>query len=293
MKFAVFTVSMPDYTPDEAVAVLRELGYDGVEWRVTDQSDSADGKPGFWAGNRCTWPLATFERDVPRIKALTESAGLEMPGLGTYPTCDNLADVEKAMRGAAAIGVRQLRINVPNYDGSSSYVALRDRSLSQYRDVAAMARQHGLRALVEIHHKKLLPSASAAASFVSHFDARDVGVIHDAGNMVYEGHEAYRLGFDVLGPYLALIHLKNAQWLPGEIGPDGGRRWNATWAPVRHGIVDVPALFAAMRQVGYDGWVCLEDFSTVQPIRERLRDNLAYVKAIAEEQHRGGGNEVC
>jgi sugar phosphate isomerase/epimerase len=283
MKFAVFTVSTPDYTPDEAATVLSEIGYDGVEWRVTDQAESAEGKPGFWASNRCTWPLATFEQDAPRIKDLTERAGLEMPGLGTYPTCDNLSDVEKAMKGAAALGVSQLRINVPNYDGSSSYIAIRDRSLSQYHDVAAMARQYGLRALVEIHHKKLLPSASAAASFVSTFDPAEVGVIHDAGNMVYEGHEAYRLGLEVLGPYLALIHLKNAQWLPGDAGPHGGTRWNATWAPVPHGIVDVPALFAAMRQVGYNGWVCLEDFSTVQPLRERLRDNLAYVKAVAEE----------
>lgn len=280
MKFAVFTVSTPDYPPEEAVTVLSDLGYDGIEWRVTDQAESADRKPGFWAGNRCTWPLATFEKDAPRIKAMTEAAGLEMPGLGTYPTCDNLVDVEKAMRGAVALGVSQLRINVPNYDGISPYLALRDRSLGQYRDVAAMARQFGLRALVEIHHAKLLPSASAAASFVAAFDPADVGVIHDAGNMVYEGHEAYRLSFEVLGPYLALVHLKNAQWLPGEMGVDGGTRWSATWAPVPHGIVDVPALFAAMDQVGYDGWVCLEDFSTVQPIRERLRDNLAYIKAI-------------
>lgn len=284
MKFAVFTVSTPDYAPEEAVTVLSKLGYDGVEWRVTDQANSPDGKPGFWAGNHCTWPLATFEQDAPRIKAMTESAGLEMPGLGTYPTCNNLADVEKAMRGAVALGVSQLRINVPNYDGKSPYLALRDRSVSQYRDVAAMARQFGLRALVEIHHAKLLPSASAAASFVSTFDPADVGVIHDAGNMVYEGHEAYRLSFEVLGSYLALVHLKNAQWLPGEVGPDGGTRWSATWAPVPHGIVDVPALFAAMAQVRYDGWVCLEDFSTVQPIGERLRDNLAYVKAILSAQ---------
>ncbi len=35
MKFGVFTVSMPDYEPLEALEVLANLGYDGVEWRVT------------------------------------------------------------------------------------------------------------------------------------------------------------------------------------------------------------------------------------------------------------------
>jgi sugar phosphate isomerase/epimerase len=41
------------------------------------------------------------------------------------------------------------------------------------------------------------------------------------------------------------------------------------------------ALFQALRDVGYDGWVSFEDFSTEQPLRERLRDNLAYVKQVA------------
>ncbi len=280
MKYAVFTVSTPDFTPEEAVTTFRDLGFDGVEWRVIDQKPSPDGEIGFWIGNRCTWPLASFETDAPRIRALTEASGLEMPSLGTYPTCNDLAGAEKAMRGAVALGVSQLRINVPNYDGSSSYLALRDRCIAQYREIAAMARSFGLRALVEIHHAKLLPSASATAAFVSNFDPRDVGVIHDAGNMAYEGFESYRIGLEVLGPYLALVHLKNARWLPREKGPDGGTRWTAEWAPLPQGVVDIPALFVALRQVGYDGWVCFEDFSTEQPLRERLRDNLAYVKAV-------------
>ncbi len=85
MKVAVFTVSTPEYTPAEVLDVLSD-------WALTASSGghrsgrSADGNPGFWAGNRCTWPLATFERDAPRIKAMTEAAGLAMPGLGTYPT---------------------------------------------------------------------------------------------------------------------------------------------------------------------------------------------------------------
>ncbi len=280
MKYAVFTVCTPELTPAEAVTTFRDLGYDGVEWRVIDQKPSPDGGIGFWTGNRCTWPLSTFEEDAPRIRAMTEAAGLEMPGLGTYPTCDNSGAVEQAMRGAVALGVSQLRINVPNYDGSERYLTLRDRCIAQYREVAAMARSFGLRALVEIHHAKLLPSASAAASFSSNFDPRDVGVIHDAGNMVYEGHESFRLGLEVLGPYLSLVHLKNARWLSAGVAPDGATRWNADWASMKDGIVDFPALFAALNQIGYDGWVCFEDFSTEQPLLDRLRDNLAYIRAI-------------
>lgn len=280
MNYSVFSVSTPDLTPERAAPVLAELGYAGIEWRVTDQRPSADGQPGFWAGNRCTWPLTSFVEDAPRIKALTESAGLAMPGLGTYASCDDLDAVERSMRGAAILGVPQLRINVPSYDGATSYVALRDRALGQYRDVAALARQHGLRALIEIHHARLLPSASSAAIFAGHFDPADVGVIYDAGNMVYEGFEHYRLGLEVLGPYLALVHCKSARWRSFPPDSDGITRWEATWAPLRGGVVDFPALFAALRQVGYGGWISLEDFSTDQPLIDRLRDNLAYLRSV-------------
>ena len=34
MKLAVYTVSLPEYDLAESVAVLKEMGYEGVEWRV-------------------------------------------------------------------------------------------------------------------------------------------------------------------------------------------------------------------------------------------------------------------
>ena len=40
MKFGVFSVSMPEYGIEESVRLLKELGYDGVEWRVADMPDN-------------------------------------------------------------------------------------------------------------------------------------------------------------------------------------------------------------------------------------------------------------
>jgi sugar phosphate isomerase/epimerase len=276
MHFAYFTVGLPEHTPEEAVGLLHDVGYDGVEWRVTDQAPAPGGVPGFWAGNRCTWPLSSFVDDAPRIRALAEAAKLAMPNVGTYMTCDDLDAVERGMRGAVLLGAPQLRVNVPKYSGESGYLKLRDRSRAQYREVADLARQYGVRALIEIHHGSLVPSASAAAAFLAGFDPRYVGTIHDAGNMVYEGYEQYRMGLELLGPYLAHVHLKNAHWQRSE----SNRAWHATWAPLSGGVVDIAALLAALRGVGYDGWVTFEDFSTEQPAAERVRDNLAYVKGL-------------
>ena len=47
MKYAVFTVGLPEYTPEQADERLREFGYDGVERRVTYQSAISTSAPGF------------------------------------------------------------------------------------------------------------------------------------------------------------------------------------------------------------------------------------------------------
>lgn len=274
MQFAVFTVSTPDLTPEEVVATIAELGYRGVEWRVIDQEPSSDGSPGFWQGNRATLPLSTLLEDAPRVRALAESAGLQTVNLGAYVQCSDLDGVERAMRGAALLGAPSTRIRVPRYDGTQSFRALRDRSHAQFREVESLARLHGVKAVIETHQDTILPSASGVAWFLQDFDPVFCGAIWDPGNMVKEGHEQYRLGLEALGPYLAHVQLKSARWEQ----VDG--KWRTTWAPLRTGIVDVPAVFAALQTVGYDGWISMEDFSTEQPLVERLRDNLAYVREL-------------
>lgn len=280
MKYAVFTVGLPDLKPEEAVEELRSAGYDGIEWRITDQSPSKSGKPDYWEGNLCTWPLKTFVEDAPRIRDLARGAGLEMPNLGTYVTSADLVAVETAMKGAERTGAKQLRVSFPAFDPSVSYAVQLDRALGQYRDVAAMAKTHGLRALAEIHMGNLAPSCSACAAFVRHFDPAHVGVIHDAGNLVLEGYEHYDIGFAVLGPYLAHVHLKNAAWERAGLRPDGSVAWRGTQAPMDQGLVDITALIRSLRKVGYDGWLSFEDFSAGCDSREKIRKNIAYVKRL-------------
>lgn len=287
MKFAIFTVSTPEWTPQQAVGELKAAGYDGVEWRVTDDPlMSGSGRTvaghgpniGFWQGNRCTLSLAALIEDAPRIRAMTAAAGLEMPSVGTYVSCEEPELVEHAMKGVRALGAPALRVRVPNYDGIVPYLPLRERALGQYRDVEALAKQYGLKALIEMHMNNILPSASACAAFVRGFDPRHVGIIYDCGNMVFEGYEQYRLGLEVLGPYLAHVHIKSAKWEAVGLRDDGSTEWRASFAALKSGAVDVRRLMDALHAVGYDGWIAFEDFSTDVLLAERIRDNLAYVR---------------
>lgn len=286
MKFAVFTVSVPEYSPEEAVSKIKESGYDGVEWRVIDQNPDHVGG-GFWSANKATIPFTALETEAPRVRKLTADAGLEMPSIGTYVSCGDLDETDAAMRGAKALGVPKLRVRVPNYNGTDPFTPIWDRAREQYKGVAELAARHNLQALIELHHRSITPSASSARLFLDGLDPKHVGVIHDAGNMVHEGYETHRLSLEMLGPYLSHVHVKNARWFPARWLKDGTVEWTCEWTPIRKGVIDIRALFGALHAIGYDGWVGLEDFSTERPLDERLRENLSYLKAIVREIETG------
>lgn len=276
MKFAVFTVMMPELTPEEGAAELKAAGYDGVEWRFTTIPDERKNEaPSFWGNNYCT--LTPTEEDARRARQLAETHGLEIPNLGTYLTMGDVAAVEHAMNIAKLCGAPSIRVGTGWFSKETTYGAMFEKNRQYLGEVERLAKQTGVKGLVEIHHKSIASSASLARILVDGFDPAHVGVIHDAGNMVYEGFEDYRIGLEVLGPYLAHVHLKNAAYKRKE---EGSGIWQATWSPMDDGVVDFPALFAALNEIGYEGWFSFEDFSGARPTREALRHNLTFIKGL-------------
>lgn len=274
-KLSVFTVMVPDLTPAETAASLRDLGYDGVEWRVTHiPPERRSEAPSFWGNNQCTFePTLDAAQDA---QATAQGAGLTIVGLGTYIDVGDLAATENALQFAQACGARQIRVGAGRWPSGESYAASYDRARTFLTGVQDLARQYQVKALVEIHHGTIIPSASLAFRLVDGFDPDAIGVIHDAGNMAREGYEDYRLGLELLGPYLAHVHVKNARY----VRPAGGGVWQGEWSPLDDGVVDWDALFGALHQVGYDGWLGLEDFSGVRPSRETLAYDIDFLQAI-------------
>ncbi len=275
MKIGVFTVGLPDLTPEEAVRELADAGYDGVEWRVARVPEEIRGeKPSFWGNNLCT--LEPVVEEAERARSLAEGAGLEIPGLGTYIDVGDLKATEEAMRFAKSAGAPQIRVGRPDGIGRS-FGEMFEKSRAFLEEVEGLAGGYGVKALIEIHHGTIYPSASLAHRLVDGLDPERVGVIFDPGNMVFEGFEDYRIGLDLLGPYLAHVHLKNAAY----DRPEDGGVWRARWAPLEDGVVDFDLLFEGLQAAGYDGWLVIEDFSAARPSREALRHNLEFVRRFS------------
>ena len=131
MKFAVFTASLPEWTPEEAVTELAAQGWDGVEWRVVDQKPPS-GASGFWSGNKCTWPQSSFlDDDAGRaeLRAFVDRAfrlwgekgGEQAPGRQAIDllrrTLYEPFEVRSLLRNEIATGAATMtRLTVSQYD---------------------------------------------------------------------------------------------------------------------------------------------------------------------------------
>ncbi|GGE16392.1 hypothetical protein GCM10011571_17610 [Marinithermofilum abyssi] len=277
MKFSVFTVMTPELTPEELVAALKEYGYDGVEWRMKDVPESAVKEaPSFWGNNRCSIGESASDWELGRIREWTRQRGLSVVGVTPYLTAGDLEGTERVMRVAKKLGARQIRVGVPWYGPGAKYDELFSQGVEYLRGVEALSGKYAVKGLVETHHGTIAPSVGLAYRLVDGLDPDRVGVLLDPGNMVHEGYEAYRMGMELLGPYLAHVHVKNACW----VRRDGGKSWHVSWCSLADGIVDWKRVLADLKSVGYNGYLCFEDFSDVQPSRVVLKQNIEYLRSL-------------
>ncbi|WP_037355873.1 sugar phosphate isomerase/epimerase family protein [Amycolatopsis orientalis] len=275
MKFGVATICLPTVDPRECIDQVRAAGFGGIEWRVEPRPGSVrDPRPAhpYLVGHRATLPL-----DVPATEAAareTRAAGLDVIGLAPYLEVGDSAMLRLVCELAQAAGAPQFRVQAPRISRTRlSYSELFERTVAFFAEIEAAARAAGIRALLEIHHNTICPSASLAHRVVSRFDPAHVGVIYDLGNLVFEGYEAHEIALDLLGDYLGHVHLKNAAHFRS---PGGG--WRAGWTPLEDGEVDVPQVLGLIERRGYAGWVSVEDMSLDRRPVAALHHNAAQLR---------------
>lgn len=274
MRLGVCSVSLPDLTPDQAIPLVAEAGYAGIEWRIFSEVGGA-GPAHFLANNRCT--VRPTADAVRAVSARCAQAGLQIIGLSPYLEPGDLAGVEEMMRLAGLAGAANVRLRAPRM-GDKGFHRLLSEGVEYFTAVAELGRRHGIKALLEMHQRTICPSASLAMRVVEGLPAEHVGVIYDAGNVVLEGYEDPRMALQILGPYLAHVHLKNAAFAR----PSGGGVWQPEWTPMDDGVLDVRRILSLLTDVGYDGWVSVEDLSTDRPSAAALRFNASFLRRHAD-----------
>ncbi|EFM08696.1 Xylose isomerase domain protein TIM barrel [Paenibacillus curdlanolyticus YK9] len=294
MMLSVFTVATPDLSPEQLLGVAREAGIHAIEWRCTHVSEAVKSEaPSFWGNNRCTLePTASME-ELRQLRAATEAHGLQSLAVVPYLKCGDLAETERMLSIAAELGAATIRIGVPGYDGTRPFGELMQEARAYVKEAEKLAKQYGVKELVETHHKTITPSASLARQLVDGCDPDAIGVLYDPGNLVHEGFESHKMGLEILGPYLAHVHVKNAAWVLRHSEVEEANRqlaaglatasWSCEWKAISEGIVPWKQVLTDLKAVGYTGAFGVEDFSKTYDSSTMLRLFVEQMKTWWEE----------
>ncbi len=138
-----------------------------------------------------------------------------------------------------------------------------EEAVALWRDgfKAAFEKSAGCKALVGMESVgKVGRSADQSLAMMEMVGSPDLGVYYDVGNAAYQGHDNLT-EIPKLGRRLFQIHVK-------EIGAEMGE-----------GKLDFPAIFAAIRKTGYDGYLILETEAGDDPAANAAR-NLSFVRSL-------------
>jgi sugar phosphate isomerase/epimerase len=245
--------------PDDFCAVVAGTGIEAVEV-CTGTLGAADGPA-----------LAAF---LAGWDAATAAHGLGICSLNCSLLPDRRDDVRAIFRAAAERGIRLVKVDVSPYDTRAPYEPLLAAARAHWSALAALAREFGVKALAEVHPKIVCHSPSAMRRMLDGLPPDAVGAILDPGNMTYEGWEDLHEAVDILGPYLAHLHVKNGGWerTPGATPP-----WRAVGTALADGMVDWFEACRELRRAGYQGYGVLEFLGNEMNNREWITRDIRHL----------------
>ncbi len=241
-----------DVNVEEAMRICGKAGYDGVEPVLSENG---------------YLNMKSSDADVLRIGRLARENGLEIPSVGVWSLWEyNLASndparrrtaediVKKQLEVASALGADTVLV-VPGSVGNDfsqtpefvRYDIAYDRVQESLSGLAAYARAAGVCIGIENVWNRFLLSPIELRRFIDEIGSEFVGAYFDVGNILYIGYPDQWI--DILGPRIKKIHFSDYR---------AGQAGLGAFVDLLAGDVDFAAVMAALRRIGYNGYVTLE-----------------------------------
>ena len=289
MKLGAFTTFTPEYTFSEACQLIQSLGYAGVQPRIVPaESASFDPAKPFnpWGNNKGGISEAAFFADPKGLLKPAADAGLQITSVASYTSTADMKRAVAMVKACGKAGIQNVRIGALPMPSEATFdvCAYLDKCRGTYKELVQEAKKVGVRPCLELHMGNVYPSASGAMALLKSFSPADVGVLYDPGNMIYDGWEVPRLALNILGPYLAEVHVKNSKWVPGAT-ENGITRWKTEPADLENGCVNWAEVVEQLKLHAYTGWLIEEGHTAGRDSYQRLKMSYALLKNLVQPSH--------
>lgn len=276
MKIGAFSTFTPEYTFAESCALIKAVGYTGIQPRICEAKHAGfdPAKPfNPWSNGKGAITEDAFFADPKGALKPAIDAGLEITSVASYTSTADMDRALKMVKACSKAGIANVRIGglpMPT-DRVFNAKAFVEKSQGTYKELVAEAKKAKVRPCLELHPGNVYPGASGAINFLAPFDPKDVGILYDPANSVGDGWETYPVALNVMGSYLAEVHVKNTRWVPGDLTEKGTRKWKSEGADLEEGIVDWAELIGWLKDHQFKGWLVEEGHTANRTSHTRLK----------------------
>ena len=252
MKKSINIWSFVGKTNREAMKLAKEAGFEGIELAL-----GADGEIS----------MTSSDEELLSIKAYAEELGLKLPSLSCGLCWDNslTSDDPAERQRAFDVIVRQIHcakvlgcetiliipgtvsVEFAPHLGTIDYDVAYDRALEAVKKLAPIAEEAGVELGLENVWNLFLLSPLEFRDFIDKVGSKNVGIYLDTGNMCITGYPEQWI--KILGNRIKKVHFKDYRRNPGGLN---------AMVDLLAGDVNWPAVMAAFKAVGYDGWAAGE-----------------------------------
>ncbi len=225
-------------SPPQLAGLVRMVGLDTTNAIV---------RTGYWVSPE------GLAAELPAFLRALRAEGLRVTFASTgYPASGLVAD-PTPLAVMAANGITEFRLGY--FDGAPAdpRSALK-QARSELERLAPVCERHGIRAVCQLHHGTLVPSASAAWHLVQGLPARWIGIELDPGNQGFEGFENWERSARLLGGHLAAAGIKDTRvFRDAAAAGAGDKGWRREFAPIDEGVTCWHDFIRALAAVGFEG----------------------------------------
>ncbi len=282
MKLVMFSKHLAELSIEEAARRAGEIGFEGLDLTV---------RPG--GHIEPAEALVALPRAVERVQAL----GYDIPMITTGVTSADEPYAEDIFRAASEAGIRDLKLGYWRYEGFGNM----RRQIEEVRDlldgIADLAAKYQVRANMHIHSNAFMTAEAPVVWYLLLGRDPDVlGAYIDPGHMTVEGGAGgWKMGMDLLTPWINLVAIKSMAWFHHHDDEIGQERWVTKLVPLAQGLVPWKECFRYLRDIGYDGTVSVHseyqgshswrDLNLEELIAQTAED-LTFLKGVIDEVFR-------
>ncbi|QOR70560.1 sugar phosphate isomerase/epimerase [Ruania alkalisoli] len=271
IRAAGHTMATPDATLEEALVLLAEIGFEGVEIICADDYP-------------CGLPTRPTTAQLTSVRSAAEQLGLAVANVVPYVRPINARDertrlghvdeMRRCLDIAAAIGSLSVRVWAGVDPEPGHETEQQELLVDSLRRLAGHAADLDVRLNVENHMGSHAISGAITTEIVQEVGSPYVGILYDPANLLVLGDADYQEAFTLQAPYIGHVHFKDVDVLGGgKHMPRLVGEGEVPWAWI------LPALAAS----GYSGFVSTEfekrwHPQELPPSREGLQHELAQLR---------------